>query len=236
MDLKRPSKVARKSVKNRHWHILKNEQNVAALDYALVPPDQKEWQDGFYPYIQRHILSKLGHVRTSIDVGANYGWMANIFNSFSERVECFEPREDVYNCLVKNIDKNKWKATAHNIGLSDVTGIDFHDNNEITGNTKLGAENGIQCEVTTLDSFGFKDVDILKIDAEGYENKILSGSYNTILDNRPVCIVEMGDEFLKRNPYLEDHRQTFFRHFVNLEYNLFDLRTRDYIFFPIEMR
>jgi len=234
MELNPPSNAKRKSIRSRYWHILKNEKNISALDYALVPPEQKEWQDGFGSYIERHILPRLGSVKTAIDVGANYGWMVNIFDSFSQRVECFEPREDVYNCLLKNITKNKWKAVAHNLGLSDVTGVDFHDNNEITGITKLGVEDGVECRVTTLDSFNFQDVDILKIDAEGYENKILSGSYKTILDNRPVCIVEMSDEFLNRKPHLENHRQAFFKHFLNLEYSLFDLRTRDYIFFPNE--
>ena len=42
----------------------------------------------------------------------------------------------------------------------------------------------------TLDSFAFDSVDIIKIDAEGYELPVLQGAKETISRNRPWIQVE----------------------------------------------
>lgn len=42
----------------------------------------------------------------------------------------------------------------------------------------------------TLDSYGFTDVDIIKIDVEGYELNVLQGADATIAANRPIVQVE----------------------------------------------
>jgi len=42
----------------------------------------------------------------------------------------------------------------------------------------------------TLDSYNFTDVDIIKIDVEGYELNVLEGATNTIAQNRPIVQVE----------------------------------------------
>lgn len=42
----------------------------------------------------------------------------------------------------------------------------------------------------TLDSYGFTDVDIIKIDVEGYELQVLEGSDQTIAQNRPIVQIE----------------------------------------------
>jgi len=42
----------------------------------------------------------------------------------------------------------------------------------------------------TLDSFAFDSVDIIKIDAEGYELPVLQGAKKTILRNKPWIQIE----------------------------------------------
>ena len=42
----------------------------------------------------------------------------------------------------------------------------------------------------TLDSYNFTDVDIIKIDVEGYELQVLEGATNTIAQNRPIVQIE----------------------------------------------
>lgn len=46
-------------------------------------------------------------------------------------------------------------------------------------------------EVRTMDSYNFTEVDIIKIDTEGYEYPVILGAEKTIMDNRPIVQVEM---------------------------------------------
>jgi hypothetical protein len=44
----------------------------------------------------------------------------------------------------------------------------------------------------TIDSFGFKEVDLIAFDMEGYEPNALRGAFKTIEKFRPVIILECG--------------------------------------------
>jgi hypothetical protein len=59
---------------------------------------------------------------------------------------------------------------------------------------------GYQCEVLvkTIDSFGFVNVGLIKIDTEGYEIPVLLGAKQTILKWKPRLVIEV------HTPY---HRQ-----------------------------
>lgn len=53
--------------------------------------------------------------------------------------------------------------------------------------------NRISIDQKTLDSYGFEDVDIIKIDVEGYELLVLEGASDTIARNRPIVQIECVD-------------------------------------------
>ena len=44
----------------------------------------------------------------------------------------------------------------------------------------------VTVDVKTLDSYNFQDVDIIKIDTEGYEFPVVMGAENTIVTQRPI--------------------------------------------------
>ena len=49
----------------------------------------------------------------------------------------------------------------------------------------------VTVEVKTLDSYNFKDVDIIKVDTEGYEFPVVIGAEQTIVTQKPIVQLEM---------------------------------------------
>lgn len=61
-----------------------------------------------------------------------------------------------------------------------------------TGDTHVTGEvdEGGDADLRTLDSFSLQNVDLIKIDTEGYEFDIIRGGIDTIMLNRPLMVVE----------------------------------------------
>ena len=62
------------------------------------------------------------------------------------------------------------------------------------GRVAIG-KGGDPVEARTIDSFGFSNVSVIKIDVEGHEARVLEGAAQTIGDSHPVILVEI----LERN-------------------------------------
>ncbi|MFP8881979.1 MAG: FkbM family methyltransferase [Myxococcota bacterium] len=133
---------------------------------------------------------------TAIDVGAHIGSLA-VPLAFqvgpTGRVYAFEPQRRVYRELFHNLQLNGLDhATPLMLAVSSAPGIlemappEFDD-----GFTRIGS-GGEQVEARTLDSFGFTDVSLIKIDVEGHEIEVLKGAEQTILKWHPALIVETG--------------------------------------------
>ena len=55
-----------------------------------------------------------------------------------------------------------------------------------------------EVQVKTLDSYTFENVNLIKIDAQGFESYILSGAINTINKHRPYIFIEIEEDQLKK--------------------------------------
>lgn len=141
---------------------------------------------------------------TFIDVGANIGNHTLFFANEicgAERIVSFEPMEENYWILEKNIEINglKNKVESYQIGLSDSDGMAqtvgfYYDN---FGGNALGKDENGDIRLTTLDSFGFDDVRFIKIDVEGFEKCVLKGGIDTIKKWHPYILIEIADHNLK---------------------------------------
>jgi FkbM family methyltransferase len=80
-----------------------------------------------------------------------------------------------------HIKKNDGHNRVSNDGYKTVTGKAVKVN---TGYQRVSVPQ------VTLDSYNFTDVDIIKIDVEGYELNVLEGASNTIAANRPIVQIE----------------------------------------------
>ena len=132
-----------------------------------------------------------------VDCGANVGelFLAVKEKNLDVTYMGFEPDKETYECLKLNV-KNE-KNIVHNIGLSNIEGSNnFYIDNE-GGNSSFvdfGTSESIKVETKTLDSFNIKkNIKLFKIDAEGYEPEVLSGSKNTLKKTAFVS-VDFGSE------------------------------------------
>ena len=103
---------------------------------------------------------------------------------------------------------------THNLALGQQPGLaHIKNNNKGLANYITPGDNG-NIEITTIDSFGWQDVDIIKIDVEGREWEVIQGAQETIQRCRPVVQVEMWGwerRFGINNQHLLDY-------FKNLNY------------------
>ena len=72
----------------------------------------------------------------------------------------------------------------------------------------LNSNTDITFPLRTLDSFNIKEdrVDLLKIDVEGMDNEVLTGSEKTIKKYKPIIMIEsFHDCYEKSNAILEEY-------------------------------
>ena len=68
-----------------------------------------------------------------------------------------------------------------------------------SGNTNVHPTRKGNTEIRTLDSFNLKQVDYIKVDAEGYEYNIVQGAKETIQRCRPFVHLEMKSKRMRHS-------------------------------------
>lgn len=134
-------------------------------------------------------------MRVAVDVGGHIGlWSFNLANWF-ETVHAFEPVAEHRECFVENVrDAN---VCLHALALGAEPGmVSMATEQGSSGNTTVAGAGDI--EMVTLDSFGLREVDFIKIDVEGYEENVLKGARETISECKPVIIVEQKRDMATR--------------------------------------
>ncbi len=147
------------------------------------------------------------------DVGANIGTYTLRLAAVAGprgRVHCFEPQRILCNMIAGSTVLNgltnvicHTMAVGAREGALEVPQFDYHRPLNF-GSIEFGPEQREPLDqprghdpllrefvpVTTLDRFGFTRLDLMKIDAEGMEDDVLTGATETIKRCRPVLYVE----------------------------------------------
>ena len=145
-----------------------------------------EDKNGNYDLLYQYV--KDNPIRKIIDVGAWWGPWSIWWQDKATSVEIFEPNKDILPKLVNNVGTFK-NCTIHRTALGDRHGSVSMQCADHSGTYHVTGQKG-DIEIKTLDSFQFDNVDIIKIDAEGYELPVLEGANETILRNRPWVQIE----------------------------------------------
>jgi len=135
----------------------------------------------------------------AVDVGAHIGTHTMMMSRCVKKngvVIAFEPQAKLHRELIMNLQLNDCgNVIPVHCALGANNGIAYLEperpNNQgyrcIT--SKRPTE---QIVLATLDSFQLTSISCIKIDAESYELEVLQGAYNTIMNNKPVIIIEIG--------------------------------------------
>jgi FkbM family methyltransferase len=136
----------------------------------------------------RSALKYVKQARTAIDIGAHCGLWTVQLGQYFQNVEAFEPLERHIECWEKNAG---WKKSCrlHKVALGEKGGTcGMAVVEKFSGRSHVCGDGHIPMH--RLDDYGFRDVDFMKIDVEGYELFVLKGAVETLLKNKPVMVVE----------------------------------------------
>lgn len=127
--------------------------------------------------------------RTMIDCGAHIGLWSWNFAHWFRQIEAFEPVAEHRNCWQANMQTRQDECSLHPYALGDREDmVTIRVNPVSSGDSWVKGKGTVPMK--TLDSFGFEDVDFIKVDAEGYEEFILRGAEFTLKHWKPVVCVE----------------------------------------------
>lgn len=142
--------------------------------------------NGEYQLQQRQkALSYVDKFDLALDIGGHVGFWSKPLSEKFVKVVAFEPHQPFIDLFTLNAPK----AQIIKVALGEHDGqaeLKVPDAN--TGAAYL--QDGIGVPIKTLDSYGFRDIDFIKIDCEGYEFPIVKGASQTLKRCRPVVIVE----------------------------------------------
>jgi FkbM family methyltransferase len=139
------------------------------------------------------ILGLANKNKLSLDIGANIGAMAQMFEYYDYPCIAWEPQSEIYKLLKKN-----FHGEAHNCALGSADGTAEmpklrwgarynYGGMSLNTTTELGH---YTVPVKTLDSYNLTNVGFMKIDVEGWEEEVLKGAKETILRDRPIMYIE----------------------------------------------
>lgn len=138
-----------------------------------------------------------------VDCGANLGYfsllMADLIGS-TGHLDAFEPNPEIADRLTKSIDLNGFAArtTIHRAALSDVEGEttlfmpDGEPKNAYMNDdpTPRACSSSAVVSTTRLDSLkGATEIDFIKIDVEGAEERVWAGMTGILEKPRPLTVV-----------------------------------------------
>jgi FkbM family methyltransferase len=144
---------------------------------------------------QQAVLQVCRSFDTAIDVGAHVGlWSYNLARAF-KHVEAFEPVPSHRDCFAINVKAPNVVMHACALGAADGR-VAMKSDPVSSGDTQVTP--GDEIDLLTLDSFAIKNVDLIKIDCEGYEENVVAGAVDTIAEWRPTIIVEQKRDMAAR--------------------------------------
>lgn len=155
----------------------------------------RPWEPHIHKLIAQYALPQT----TVLDIGAHIGTHTLTMAQNAGRVLAFEPQPKIFRELYWNMRLNG----ADNIEFYPVAVGDHEGTIELApflsgnegGTSLLKGGTGKFVPLITIDSLNLTNVSLMKIDVELMENYVLEGAKETILQNKPVILIEILKDY-----------------------------------------
>jgi len=177
------------------------ETSVGQLRWRIDALTSQEFLRGTYePYMQDAFLKYVHPGNTVFDIGAHAGFhsvFCGLLVGATGRVFAFEPNPISRDSLEGQIRLNRTlRVEAVPYALSDSVGLADFDATQ-GSESRLTSTGKSKVEMKTLDSLVPVDLpipNVIKIDVEGEEEKVLRGSLKTLSKFRPIVLCDYNDD------------------------------------------
>ena len=209
------------------------------INYRLYIRDYQSWLLYFFCDYDSSfdILKNVKEGFTIIDVGGNIGQTAMMMakqTGLNGRVISFEPFQKTYEDFKYNLllNKNIQNITLENIGLGErsenLQMVEECETN--SGGNRIAISEGEKKEespyvhIISLDEYiekqKVKKIDLIKIDVEGFEMKVLKGAKNTLKKDKPDLFIEIDNDNLGKQG---DSAESMINFLLENNYAIFDV-------------
>lgn len=192
-----------------------------------------------------HVLAEINRyakpATVVLDIGAHIGtFTMSLSNIVGENgiVYAFEPQRKIYRELRKNCELNGVNnVVCHRFAIGDrqeIVEMDIETYPASEGSTSIG-KGGDLVEMRTIDSFHFTNVSFVKIDVERTEEQVLDGMVNTILQNKPVIVIELQGGYIWETapPNIKQKMINSIKKLEGLGYKITRIGKHDYLALPM---
>lgn len=111
--------------------------------------------------------------------------------------------------MLNSFAENRPDIQVYNVALSDRQGAAIlqvpvdaagieHDSSATIEKITIGSFREHHIQLATLDSYRFRDIELIKIDVEGHESRVINGAAQTISSRMPALLIEIEQRHLDR--------------------------------------
>jgi FkbM family methyltransferase len=187
-----------------------------------------DWNVYFFGAYEKPLLLLLRDLfrrrqgRVFVDIGANVGQHSLFMARVAGTVHAFEPWARVRESFIEKLRRNRLdNVIVHDVGLSDRDDemLFFAPAGSNTGTGSFDARHATdrnqaigKLQVVRGDEYfkanNISDINLMKIDVEGWEKNVLSGLRGTLERERPAVVLEVSETSLKRFGSLAEFQRT----------------------------
>jgi len=135
----------------------------------------------------------------ALDIGCHYGFFTKFLSTRFQQIHAFDFPNKIWECFkmnVKNFENNN-HITLHPYGVGEtkkqITLNDWFDSKSGRGplaNHIDPTREEKNYNIVPIDSLNLNNCDLMMVDTEGYELKVLEGAKHTISEYRPIVVLE----------------------------------------------